>query len=68
MRRSARVELSLDLGSEPISGQLAIEAGSPQRFSGWIELAAAIEAARAQGADGGGKTPGGSPGANRGHS
>jgi hypothetical protein len=64
MSHYARVELSLDRGSDPISGELAIGAGSPQRFSGWIELAAAIEAARAESADGAGKSPGGSPGAN----
>ena len=59
------MELSLDCASEPISGQFAIDAGSPQPFSGWIELAAAIEAARAQAAGGDGKSPGGSPGAKR---
>jgi hypothetical protein len=64
MSRYARMELSLDCSSEPISGQFAIEPGSPQPFSGWIELAAAIEAARAQAASEG-KTPGGSPGAKR---
>jgi hypothetical protein len=36
----------VEIGSEPIAGELAIEAGPPQRFSGWVELVERIEAAR----------------------
>jgi len=44
--RAAQVELSIDLGSEPISGRLIAGSGQPQSFSGWMELVAAIEAVR----------------------
>jgi len=44
--RSTRVHLSVEIGSEPICGQVTVELGHPEPFSGWIELAAAIECAR----------------------
>jgi hypothetical protein len=40
------LKLSIDVGSEPISGSLSADAGAPQLFRGWIELVAAIEALR----------------------
>jgi hypothetical protein len=43
----AEVRLSIDVGSDPIAGSLHTDRQQPQRFSGWVELAAAIEAARA---------------------
>jgi hypothetical protein len=44
--RAARLELSIDVGSDPIQGSVVVEAGAPQPFRGWMELTAAIEAAR----------------------
>jgi hypothetical protein len=44
---NARVELSIELGSDPIRGSVAARDGEPQMFSGWIELVAAIEDVRA---------------------
>jgi hypothetical protein len=44
--RSADVTLSIELESEPISGRVSTEYGAARRFSGWIELVEAIEAAR----------------------
>ena len=50
------MQLSIEIGSEPISGSVAVENGVPQEFNGWIELVAAIESARHQGALTGGET------------
>jgi hypothetical protein len=50
------MQLSIEIGSEPISGSVRVDAGAPQEFSGWIELVAAIESARHQGATNGGET------------
>ena len=45
-RSVAHVHLAIDLGSDPITGQVS-EAGAQGRdFSGWIELVEAIEDAR----------------------
>jgi hypothetical protein len=57
--------LSIELESEPISGRVSTEDGPSRRFSGWIELVEAIEAARcaAPVALGGLKTLGSDPGA-----
>lgn len=44
--RSAHLCLSIEVDSDPISGSVAVAAGVPQEFCGWIELVAAIEAAR----------------------
>jgi hypothetical protein len=57
--RTAILKLSIEPGSDPIRGSFALGAGPPQAFNGWIELTAAIEAAR-----GGDETLGWSPGAN----
>ena len=40
------MELFLDTGSEPISGELVYADGRRHAFSGWIELTAALEEAR----------------------
>jgi hypothetical protein len=47
--RAIRVTLQLDVGSDPLSGTVSIEGRQQRRFQGWIELAAAIESARAGG-------------------
>jgi hypothetical protein len=44
--RASRLELSIDVGSDPIQGSVVVEAGAPQPFCGWMELTAAIESAR----------------------
>jgi hypothetical protein len=64
---SAQLQLSIELGSDPISGSVAPVAGEARRFSGWIELVAAIEDARAS-STGQTKTLGGVPGAKPKHS
>ncbi len=38
--------LAIDLASEPITGSVSVDGETSRRFNGWIELAAAIEAAR----------------------
>jgi hypothetical protein len=47
--RATHLELAVDVGSDPITGSLSVEAGDPRNFCGWIELVAAIEAARYDG-------------------
>jgi hypothetical protein len=39
-------DLVLDIGAEPIRGRVGREPQPLREFSGWIELAAALEAAR----------------------
>jgi hypothetical protein len=51
--RAAQMQLSIEVGSEPIAGSITVGAGAPEQFSGWIELVAAIEAARNVGATNG---------------
>jgi hypothetical protein len=48
-QRAKHLKLAVDVGSEPITGSVAIGAGAPTSFCGWIELAAAIESARHDG-------------------
>jgi hypothetical protein len=43
---SAQLLLAIDFASEPITGSVSIDGQSSRRFNGWIELTAAIEAAR----------------------
>jgi hypothetical protein len=43
---TTRLELSIDVGSDPIQGSVVVGEGAPQQFCGWMELAAAIESAR----------------------
>lgn len=53
--RDATMQLSVEIGSDPISGSLSVDDGAPQQFCGWIELVAAIESLRhtaSMGADG----------------
>jgi hypothetical protein len=47
------MHLSIEIGSDPIAGSVTVGVGAPQRFSGWIELVAAIESARHAGASSG---------------
>lgn len=47
------MSLSIEVGSDPISGSLSVDAGAPQRFRGWIELVAAIESLRGKTSVGG---------------
>ena len=69
-RSVATLQLSIEVDSEPISGSVSSGAHGAESFNGWIELAAAIEAARIAAPDGGGlggtgvKTLGRIPGAN----
>lgn len=68
-RATAHLELSIDVDSDPISGSLSNGSYGARPFTGWIELVAAIEAARSsvQGAggsgEGGSETLGSFPGA-----
>ena len=70
MRATANLQLSIDVDSDPITGSVSGGANRLQPFNGWIELVAAIEAARTSGhLDGGSretevKTLGLLPGAN----
>jgi hypothetical protein len=59
------VELSIEIGSDPIRGAFSVEAGAPQQFRGWIELVAAIESARHAAPGGAQETLGAFPGAKR---
>jgi hypothetical protein len=45
-----RIVLEIDEGSDPISGDLADGQGT-RRFSGWLELADALQAALGPGAE-----------------
>ena len=58
--RATHLKLAVDVGSEPITGSLAVGGGDPRSFCGWIELVAEIEAARynGEGAPGIAATPG----------
>lgn len=66
MARSVKVSLSIDVGSDPISGALLTASDqAPQRFNGWVELAGAIEDLRdRRGGGHPGETLGWVPGAN----
>lgn len=44
-----RLELEPGDPGEPPSGRVATEGGAAERFNGWIELMAALNAARVQG-------------------
>jgi hypothetical protein len=44
-RPAISLQLSLALGSEPISGTISYPDGHAHHFTGWIELAAALEEA-----------------------
>jgi hypothetical protein len=42
----SQLRLAIDLASEPITGSVSVDGETSRRFNGWIELVAAIEAAR----------------------
>jgi hypothetical protein len=44
--RCAELKLLIEIDSDPIAGSVSGESGEPQLFCGWMELVAAIEAAR----------------------
>jgi len=43
-----QLTLRIDLEADPITGSLSSAHGASRRFSGWIGLAAALEAIRAE--------------------
>jgi hypothetical protein len=45
---TTHLRLTIETDSEPIAGSVAWPDEEPHRFSGWIELAAAIECARSR--------------------
>lgn len=48
MSEPAQLQLKIDVDSDPISGSVSGAEGHVKPFTGWIELAVAIEAARQQ--------------------
>jgi hypothetical protein len=48
-QRATILKLAVDVGSDPITGSVAVGAGKPKSFCGWIELVSAIEAVRHRG-------------------
>jgi len=64
-RATARLELAIEVDSDPISGSVSNGSRESQPFNGWIELVAAIEAARSSASLHGGErqTLGSVPGA-----
>jgi hypothetical protein len=46
IERATQLKLAVDVGSDPITGSVAVGEGAPTSFCGWIELVAAIEAVR----------------------
>lgn len=44
--RSAELNLTIEVDSDPIAGSVTPGAGEPQLFCGWMELVAVIEAVR----------------------
>jgi hypothetical protein len=65
-QRAAEMQLSIEIGSEPISGSVSVGGGKSQEFCGWIELVATIESARDEGSTAGGEAFGPFVGANGG--
>lgn len=69
-RETTHLELTIDVDSDPISGSVSGGARGRRRFTGWIELVAAIELARSSGTpasgpgESGAETLGYIPGAN----
>jgi hypothetical protein len=51
--RAAQMQLSIEIGSEPIRGSVSVGGGSAEQFCGWIELVETIESARHAGSSGG---------------
>jgi hypothetical protein len=52
IERAKQLKLAVDVGSDPITGLVAIGEGAATSFCGWIELVAAIEAVRHGGGSG----------------
>ena len=52
-RRAAEMQLSIEIGSEPIAGSVSVGGGKTRQFCGWIELVETIESARHNGSSGG---------------
>jgi hypothetical protein len=48
-RETAHLDLTINVDSDPITGSVSNGAHGPRPFTGWIELVAAIEAARSPG-------------------
>lgn len=48
-QRATLLKLAVDVGSDPITGSVAVGTGKPTSFCGWIELVSAIEAVRHRG-------------------
>ena len=44
--RSAELNLTIEVDSDPIAGSVTPGAGEPQLFCGWMELVAVIEGVR----------------------
>jgi hypothetical protein len=40
------VDLEFDIAADPVEGRLSAAGGAPEPFTGWIELAAALERLR----------------------
>ena len=55
-----QLTLRIDLDADPIAGSLSSPHGTHHRFSGWIALAAALEATRRELAPGPRRQPGSS--------
>jgi hypothetical protein len=47
-RGETQLTLRVDLDADPITGSLTSSRGASRRFAGWIGLAAALEALRAE--------------------
>ena len=47
-----RIEIDLEVGSDPIRGRVGSDPDLPREFYGWIEFAAALEALMAESEDG----------------
>ena len=47
-----RIAIELDPGAEPLSGTIRVAGEEPRPFVGWMQLAHAIDVARAAGAAG----------------
>ena len=60
------MQLLVEVGSDPISGSVSVDAGAEQEFRGWIELVAAIESVRHSEDGGLEESLGALPGAKRG--
>ena len=43
---AVEVRLAIDVGSDPIAGQLSIGGAPPRPFGSWLELIAALDEAR----------------------